>query len=348
MMYVLEQVAPHLAGCGFSSQGSYNVSNGTATFLLQAGSQLLGRLAGKRLFGFRSNFQSGSFMDPISGGVRVGTDGSFSLQINVDDLITLTTLADQTQAPPTLPVSPPDAPMPTHFSDNFSSYTVGSEASLWAQASGSFEVVASADGQMVLSQAAVGPPVKWLRKDVLPVTQLGDQAWGDTNLSIRLGLLPSSKNAAFAGVHVKIGGTDGSGIWVAVSAEGKWWLTAGQASQIAAAANAGKDSLAHGVITPTPKPSADGVVWTNVTLSVEGHTALLHLNGKSCVDNLAIKAAGGGGGNVALGSLLYAPAFYDDFVVSALRNAGPSPPPAPRPGPGPAPLPSPSKCELFE
>jgi hypothetical protein len=41
--------------------------NENATFLLKAGSQLLDRLAGKRLFGFRSNFQSGSFMDPISG-----------------------------------------------------------------------------------------------------------------------------------------------------------------------------------------------------------------------------------------------------------------------------------------
>ena len=35
---------------------------------------------------------------------------------------------------------------------------------------------------------------------------------------------------------------------------------------------------------------------------------------------------GAGRGNVALGTLLYAPAFFDDFEVSAARNAGPAPP----------------------
>jgi hypothetical protein len=78
----------------------------------------------------------------------------------------------------------------------------------------------------VLSQQAVGFPVKWLRDDIMPVTQLGDAAtWGDTNLSIRLGLPPfpadtsrgngsrgnatasASPAAVFAGIHVQIPGT---------------------------------------------------------------------------------------------------------------------------------------------
>jgi hypothetical protein len=106
--------------------------------------------------------------------------------------------------------------------------TVGSEAKLWAQASGSFEAVSlpGPSKNKVLSQQAVGFPVKWLRDDIMPVTQLGDAAsWGDTNLSIRLGLPPlpadnsrgngsrgnatasASPAAVFAGIHVQIPGT---------------------------------------------------------------------------------------------------------------------------------------------
>jgi hypothetical protein len=37
---VIEKVSPHLAGCGFSSQGNYNVTDETATFTLTAGTAL--------------------------------------------------------------------------------------------------------------------------------------------------------------------------------------------------------------------------------------------------------------------------------------------------------------------
>jgi hypothetical protein len=51
-------------------------------------------------------------------------------------------------------------------------------------------------------------------------------------------------------------------------------------------------------------------------------------------------------GNVAVGSATYSPAYFDDFTVSATRNAPPPPPPpGPGPGPPPPPLPVPSKCK---
>jgi galactosylceramidase len=347
---VVEKVSPHKAGCGFSSQGSYNVSDEKAEFTLTAGSALHLTAAGKALAGYRSNFIAGTFMQPIAGGVMVAADGSFSVEVAVDDLITLTnTRPADGPAPPALPPPPADSPMPTHFSDDFEQYTVGSEASLWAQASGSFEVAALPGGKKVLKQAAVGFPVKWLRDDVLPVTQLGDrQAWGDTNLSITVGLPGAADgvdagnttgNAVFVGVHVQIGATDGSGVWVAIEVSGDWWLTAGKASALHF--GPGSSCLAHGTLDPTPKPGADGVAWTRVELSAVGTLASLSLNGRSVASGATIPKAGG---NVAIGSLAYAPAFYDDFTVAATGNAPPPPPPSPHPGPGPPPLPTPSKC----
>jgi hypothetical protein len=63
-----------------------------------------------------------------------------------------------------------------------------------------------------LKQAAVGFPVKWLRDDILPVTQLGSNRWGDINLTVSAALpAPTdqfnnvSANAVFVGVGMKLG-----------------------------------------------------------------------------------------------------------------------------------------------
>lgn len=341
---VIEKVPPHKAGCGFSSQGSYNVSNETATFSLPSESALFRELAGKKLAGFRSNFGSGTFMQPISAGIAVGPGGQFSVMVAVDDLITLTTTRTVGQAPPPLPPPPPDSPMPTEFQDDFSSYAVGSEANLWAQASGSFEAAALADGNKVLKQAAVGHPVQWLRPDVMPVTQLGDAAnWGDTNLTIRVGLpIQGAMNdsiAIFAGVHVQIPGTDGDGLWVAVTSARHWSLSACKASALSSM-NASA-ALAHGILSPASATAADGVSWTRIELATVGTSATLKLDDKMVASNVHIP---NGGGNVAVGCTAYAPAYFDDFAVSATRNAPAPAPPQPSPGPPPPRLPVQTKC----
>lgn len=352
---VIEKVPPHKAGCGFSAQGSYETSNETATFSLAKGTALFGKLAGKKLAGFRSNFDRGTFMQPISGGVAVASDGTFSVVVAVDDLITLTTTRVVGQVPPPLPPPPTDSPMPTEYHDAFTSYPAGSEANLWAQASGSFEVEALADGNKVLKQAAVGFPVKWLRDDIMPVTQFGDATnWGDTNLSIRVGIPAqgggadgdstyggsTTRIAVFAGVHVKIPGTDGTGLWVAVTPARHWWLSAGKASALLSMNTS--TALAHGTLNSASKAAADGVSWTRVELATAGTSATLRLDDEVVASFVKIPA---GGGNVAVGCTAYSPAYYDEFAVSAKRNAPAPPPPGPpSPGPPPPPLPVPSKC----
>ena len=68
-----------------------------------------------------------------------------------------------------------------------------------ADRSGAFEV-AALEGNKVLKQAGVGFPVKWLRDDVRPVTQLGAQNWYETNLSAMV-LAPPGQGAYIA-VHI--------------------------------------------------------------------------------------------------------------------------------------------------
>ena len=85
---VIEKVSPHEAGCGFSAQGSYNVTDEVASFTFALGTTLRARLAETKLAGFRSNFARSVFLQPIRTGMKVDSDGTFSL--SVDDLITLT------------------------------------------------------------------------------------------------------------------------------------------------------------------------------------------------------------------------------------------------------------------
>ena len=122
-------------------------------------------------------------------------------------------------------------------------------------------------------------------------------------------------------------------MWVAITQAGDWWLTAGKASGLIAGRTS--SALAHGTLSPPPKAGADGVAWTAVELSADGQSAKLLLNSKIVASKVAIPA---GGGNVAVGSATYSPAYFDDFTVSATRNAPPPPPP---PGPGPSPPPPP-------
>ena len=181
-----------------------------------------------------------------------------------------------------------------------------------------------ADGNQVLKQAAVGAPVKWLRDDVLPVAQLGDATlWGGTNLSVRVGLPAGSTKlqTAFAGVHVQIPDTDGTGVWAAISSDGDWWLASGPASQIGAAQLDASLRLTNGKLDPVPMPDADGIVWTVVELRVVDQIVVLHLNKKSVANVRATTS----GGNVGVDSVQYAPAFYDDFAVSAIRRGDPCP-----------------------
>merc|ERR1712091_734116 len=94
----------------------------------------------------------------------------------------------------------------------------GQEADLFAQMSGGFEVSLAADGKnKVLRQSGVGFPVKWLRDDTRPYSQVGDFSWKDANVSSRV-LVEQAGEAGFIGARAQLQGTKGNGIFYGIVA----------------------------------------------------------------------------------------------------------------------------------
>ena len=374
---VIEKVDPQLAGCGFSGKGTYTVSDETAVFKVTDPS-----LFGASLAMWRSNFATMTFFQKAAADVTVGADGTFSVHVAVDDVITLSTIAGATNGNSTLTPAP-DAPFPTQHTETFQSYPVGQEAQYFAQVSGAFEV-AMADGNTetdgsantnkdiaasgsataankVLKQTAVGMPVKWLRGNIMPATQLGDPNWSATNVSVALNSGSSGGgNAAFVGLQMSLSSTDGGGLLLAVN-DSHWWLAACKLSQLANPS--GSALLASGTLPPSATAAKDSKrtkaaarkdggssnEWRQVQVESNPGASTMTVT----IDGTVVVAKQGAGwpslphkGTVALGSTLYALAMYDDFAVSAVASSSPpSPGPSPGPPPSPAPpLPNPTGC----
>lgn len=315
---VIEKVSPQISDCGFQTTPSYNVTDEVGKF------QLAGDLRGqvRSLSQWRSNFANGSFFQRFDD-IVVAADGSFSVNIAVDDLISLSTTAGQRNGAADL--SPPVASVfPSLHEDNFNRYDIGQEADLFAQMSGGFEVSLAADGKnKVLRQTSVGFPVKWLRDDVRPFTQVGDFAWTDANVSSRV-LVEQSGQAAFIGARAQLQGTKGNGIFCGIVAGNAThlgqWFVAGSIDDVGVDATwlaRGYGAIATGE-------------WYDLRIEANGNSAKFYLDGEV----VAALAAPSASGAAAIGTRDYAPAQFDDFVVSARGGA-----PAPTPGPPPLPTP---------
>ena len=339
---VLEKVDPDKAHCSFSSTPHYPVAAETASFQLSP--VLTKSMAGSSLTVTKSNFANQTFFKQESD-ITIGATGTFSVDLLPDDLVTLTNTVGQKNGNTTTP--PADAPFPAVHADDFVSYAVGQEANYFAQASGAFEVAVLPDGNRVLKQSGEGFPVLWLRDDVRPVTQLGAQNWYATNVSAMVSA-PAGQGA-FIAAH--IGENNGNTHWPGCFFgfdEHTWWM----GEQLAMLQT---NSSVSGPLPPPPiadtnvDSDRDGggggnLQWRRLELRLSGTpstpgTVTALIDGHVVHTGVCASVAG----TVGLGSIAYAPAFFDNFSVSAV--AGTPPPPGPAPGPQPLPKPPmPEKC----
>ena len=177
----------------------------------------------------------------------------------------------------------------------------------------------------------------WLRDDVRPATQIGAQNWHATNVSV-MASSPAGQGVFIAAhIHENNGGTDWPACYVGFNAT-HWWVGE-QLTTLGTSANS------SGPLPPavSGEGSADhegGMHWRKLELRLTdtGMTTYL-IDGKVLHTGVCASAAGTAG----LGSISYAPAFFDNFTVSAVAGGLPSPSPSPSPGPLPKP-PQPEKC----
>ena len=116
----------------------------------------------------------------------VGADGTLTLQVPADGILTASTLRGAAHGAPSAPV-PPRAPLPLPFADSFDSYAFDSPPKYLSDQGGSFAV---RNGSLVQTVGMRPGANDWYTTPD-PITLLGDYApWADVTVSARAQLPP--------------------------------------------------------------------------------------------------------------------------------------------------------------
>jgi galactosylceramidase len=313
---VIEKVPSATSACSFSDAPQYATSKETVQVKLQG--PLRASLAGTTLSAFRSNFATATFMQEIAGGVPVGDDGSFSVVVDVDDVISITSAAGA--AGPKLPDVPPAAKgaFPLLYREDFESYADQAFAKLITPQSGAFDVRAGAaddgghdDGHgNVLRQAAVGPPIVWSEHaNFVPFAVLGDSAWADVSVAVEAKL--DGGGAPFVGARVTFDAmqaTTAKGVFFGVNAS--TWFVATDLTNL------------NGSVLKSGPTTVLGSAWHNLSLSLTGSSATGRVDGSALFSGLDVSGAPSPHGAVVFGLDSFRGASFDNLVVEAAAPGG--------------------------
>ncbi|XP_045189275.2 galactocerebrosidase-like isoform X2 [Mercenaria mercenaria] len=234
-------------------------------------------------------------------------NGTFTLDLDVDVVITLTTLNTGNKGSHKTPPPVKDFPLP--YMEGFEKYNEHEEPFNFAQQTGSFEVKDLGGGQgKVMRQMVTQIPVYWCAAEKLnfATNYIGSQKWSDIYVQVdaKLGEANSS-DGYFVGARIFEGGCnilDSTGIFFFVFPATQRFLVTGNIGQ----------SVIH-KLGPTGKLNVKG--WNTLRLLVQGSKAVGLLNGK-ILFNVTVadyKTHGFAG----LGTSSWGIADFDNFVVAS-------------------------------
>lgn len=189
---VVEKMAWAHSQCIRPAVDEYDTAPETATFKLSADTMKLARIAAKgsksagggttlavwrTQFGWDGMVQTNSTYMERGEDIAVAPDGTFSVEVAVDALITITTCrgcGHKAEPPP----SKPSQPFPTSYADDFDSYPLESEAAYFTDQAGSWQIVQADDEAhgRVMRQSVPLHPVSW-SGDFSPYSIIGDISW---------------------------------------------------------------------------------------------------------------------------------------------------------------------------
>ncbi|XP_066550276.1 galactocerebrosidase isoform X2 [Amia ocellicauda] len=282
---------------------AFNVSAQNATFNLKGSFSSLEMLqVWYSRFDFKTNkskfFQK---LEPIK-----LSRGSFTLNLNVDEVYTLTTLKTGNKG--TYPKPPDSAPFPKQYKDNFNVRNPAfTEAPDFADQTGVFEYFINmtdpGDHVFTLRQVVTQRPVTWATDADQTISIIGDHAWQNISLTCDIYIETPETGGVFVGGRVNKGGgsvRDAKGIFFWVFADGTYRVT---------------NDISGNIVMAKGLSGTRAGVWHTLTLNIEGDFASGLLNGYPLWKNATI--LGPSNGWAAIGTSTFEFAQFDNFYVNA-------------------------------
>ncbi|XP_021258153.1 galactocerebrosidase isoform X3 [Numida meleagris] len=232
--------------------------------------------------------------------------GSFSLDLDVDEVYTLTTL--KTGRKCSCPEPPPPQPFPSNYKDDFNIRNPPfSEAPNFADQTGVFEYFVNGsdpgDHVFTLRQVVIQRPITWVSDADQAISIIGNFQWVDLTVTCDIYIEKPLDGGVFIAGRVDNGGiyvrrTKGVFFWV--YADGTYRVTGDLA---------GEEILMKGL---------SGVrhnAWHTLTLNIQGTSASGLLNGYPLWENVTISQPSNGW--AAIGTRSFEFAQFDNFHVEA-------------------------------
>ncbi|KAM9651802.1 galactocerebrosidase isoform 3-T3 [Morphnus guianensis] len=232
--------------------------------------------------------------------------GSFSLDLNVDEVYTLTTL--KTGQKCGCPEPPPPQPFPSNYKDDFNIRNPPfSEAPNFADQTGVFEYFINAsdpgDHVFTLRQVVVQRPITWASDADQTISVIGNFQWVNMTVTCDIYIEKQRDGGVFVAGRVDNGGiyvrrTKGVFFWV--FADGTYRVTGDLA---------GEEILMKGL---------SGVrdnAWHTLTLNIQGTSASGLLNGYPLWENVTVSKLSNGW--AAIGTRSFEFAQFDNFHIEA-------------------------------
>ena len=312
------------ASCTRPGLPEFDVKNETVTFAFTHGSP------SKSLHVWHSNFeQASSTLFQNEGIMKVASDGTFSLDVSVGDMWTVSTIAtatkgafpsssEKTAASPSASPSAQDTPkFPLPFIENFEHYSDSSGAKYWADQIGAYEIHNSTLDDVpnhVLRQMVPELPIGWSDHGSNgPMTLLGMREFQDMTASVRYAMPPSAPDVASACIGHRVDQMWNDGIVFCVANNGTWTLSVG--GPTLGGGYAAGNLLAHGVLSGKPPAMND---WHTLSLTTASDQASGLLDDVQVFTNIKIRDVDTG--FTAIGMSHWVSVQFDNFNLAYAPN----------------------------
>ncbi|XP_072545120.1 galactocerebrosidase [Salminus brasiliensis] len=234
------------------------------------------------------------------------SNGSFTLDLDVDEVYTVTTITTGLKG--TYPAPPPSAPFPKTYTDDFNvKNPYFSEAPDFADQTGVFEYFTNLTDPgphvYTLRQVVTERPVTWVADADQTVSVIGDYNWQNVTVSCDVFMEKENSGGVFVAARVDKGGgsvRSARGIFFWVFADGTYRVTS---------------DLSRRSVLAEGRSGTRAKTWHTLKLSVKGKFASGELNGYLLWKSDVVLVPKNGW--AAVGTSSFELAQFDNFAVQA-------------------------------